>query len=453
LWRSLQAVPSSNRPNVLLSRTAVVNDNNGNGQLDPGENAGIVTYVKNTGGVQATNTTGRLRTTDTYITLIDSTTTYGTIPSGDSANNSGDPFRLSVSPSCPIGHSVNFQLYIACAESSWTRTFSLTVGRPMPTDTGYYYVYWSGGPYQQAPVYNWYAIDTTQTAHPGTSLNLGDDQTQTVNLPFTFKYYGVNYTQVSICSNGWLALGSETSTSYTNTSIPNTSAPNKAVYALWDDLNPGISGEPGDVYYYNDAVNHRFVVEWFRVPHYGNTPSRETFEIILYDPAYYPTPTGDGEIIVQYMNAMQETDNTVGIENSTGSIGIQYYLDGSYHQWGAPITAQFALKFTTWPPTVGIEEKLSLEPGKAGIVLAPSLFRDKLIIRYAKKDGQGFSLAVYDASGRKVRDFTRSTVNGEQSTVVWFGEDDSGRKLPSGVYFVRLESDNFTQTEKAILLR
>jgi len=323
----------------------------------------------------------------------------------------------------------------------------------MPTDTGYYYVYWSGGPYQQAPVYNWYAIDTTQTAHPGTSLNLGDDQTQTVNLPFTFKYYGVNYTQVSICSNGWLALGSETSTSYTNTSIPNTSAPNKAVYALWDDLNPGISGEPGDVYYYNDAVNHRFVVEWFRVPHYGNTPSRETFEIILYDPAYYPTPTGDGEIIVQYMNAMQETDNTVGIENSTGSIGIQYYLDGSYHQWGAPITAQFALKFTTWPPTVGIEEKLSLEPGKAGIVLAPSLFRDKLIIRYAKKDGQGFSLAVYDASGRKVRDFTRSTVNGEQSTVVWFGEDDSGRKLPSGVYFVRLESDNFTQTEKAILLR
>ncbi|MEO0137651.1 MAG: S8 family serine peptidase, partial [candidate division WOR-3 bacterium] len=130
LWRSLQAVPTSNRPNVVLSRTAVVNDNNGNGKLDPGENAGIVCYVKNSGGVQASNTTARLRTSDTYITLLDSTTTYGTIPAGDSANNSSDPFTLTVSPSCPDGHTVDFQLYIVCAESSWTRNFSLVVGTP-----------------------------------------------------------------------------------------------------------------------------------------------------------------------------------------------------------------------------------------------------------------------------------------------------------------------------------
>ncbi len=130
LWRSLQNVPTSNRPNVILSRTAVVNDNNGNGQLDPGENAGIVTYVRNTGSVPATNTTARLSTADVYITLIDTTTSYGTIPAGDSANNAGDPFTLSVSASCPDGHVVDFQLYVVCAESSWTRNFSLTVGTP-----------------------------------------------------------------------------------------------------------------------------------------------------------------------------------------------------------------------------------------------------------------------------------------------------------------------------------
>ncbi|MEO0128950.1 MAG: T9SS type A sorting domain-containing protein, partial [candidate division WOR-3 bacterium] len=63
-------------------------------------------------------------------TLIDTTTTYGTIPAGDSANNSSDPFTLSVSPACPDGHTVDFQLYIVCAESSWTRNFSLVVGTP-----------------------------------------------------------------------------------------------------------------------------------------------------------------------------------------------------------------------------------------------------------------------------------------------------------------------------------
>ena len=451
---------SNTKPNVVLRRTSVVNDNNGNGQLDPGESAGIVTYVRNAGGVPATNTTGRLRTNDSYVTIFDSTTNYGTIPAGDSANNSADPFTISVSPSCPIGHSIDFQLYIVCAESSWTRNFSLTVGRPMPSDTGYYYVYWSGGPYQQAPVYSWYAIDTTQTAHPGTSLNFGDDQTQTVNLPFTFKYYGVNYTQVSICSNGWLALGSETSTNWTNTGIPNTSAPNKAVYGLWDDLNPGYTGQPGDVYYYNDATNHRFVVEWFRVPHYGNQSTMETFEIILYDPAYYPTPTGDGEIIAQYSNAMQETDNTIGIENGAGNVGIQYYYDGTYHQWGVPITAQFALKYTTWPPTVGINEgEISKsEVQNPNLVIYPNPFRNRTIIRYTIQDTgykiQDISLKIYDISGRLVKSFNlESCIMNHESAIFWFGEDDSGRKLPSGVYFVRLEDGDFKKTEKVILLR
>uniref|UniRef100_A0A7V0Z4G5 M28 family peptidase n=1 Tax=candidate division WOR-3 bacterium TaxID=2052148 RepID=A0A7V0Z4G5_UNCW3 len=456
---------SNTKPNVVLRGTSVINDNNGNGQLDPGENAGIVTYVRNAGGVPATNTTGRLRTNDSYVTIFHSTTNYGTIPAGDSANNSADPFTIAVSPSCPIGHSIDFQLYIACAESSWTRTFSLTVGRPMPSDTGYYYVYWSGGPYQQAPVYSWFAIDTTQTANPGTSLNFGDDQTQTLNLPFTFKYYGVNYTQISICSNGWLAFGSTTSTSYSNTSIPNSALPNATVYALWDDLNPGYTGQPGDIYYYNDATNHRFVVEWFRVPHYGNQSTMETFEIILYDPTYYPTPTGDGEIIVQYYNAMRETDNTVGIENGAGNVGIKYYYDGTYHQWGVPITAQFALKYTTWPPTVGINEgEISKsEVQNPNLVIYPNPFKNRTIIRYMIQD-TGYksgvvssqypvvSIKIYDVSGRLLRQWDYETIR-LSDQIVWDGTDDLCRKIPSGVYFVRLEDGDFKKTEKVILLR
>jgi len=130
LWRSLQAVPMGNRPNVILSRTAVVNDGNANGKLDPGETAGLVTYVRNTGPVPATSTQGKLRTADTYITITDSATTYGTIAAGDSANNAADPFGVTVAAGCPVGHVVDFNLAISCAETSWVRTFQLTVGTP-----------------------------------------------------------------------------------------------------------------------------------------------------------------------------------------------------------------------------------------------------------------------------------------------------------------------------------
>ncbi|MEO0156030.1 MAG: T9SS type A sorting domain-containing protein [candidate division WOR-3 bacterium] len=63
------------------------------------------------------------------------------------------------------------------------------------------------------------------------------------------------------------------------------------------------------------------------------------------------------------------------------------------------------------------------------------------------------SLAIYDVTGRMVKDFSRLTVNGERSTVVWDGCDDSGRRLSGGVYFVRLEAGDYKQIEKAVLLR
>lgn len=66
---------------------------------------------------------------------------------------------------------------------------------------------------------------------------------------------------------------------------------------------------------------------------------------------------------------------------------------------------------------------------------------------------QSVSIKIYDATGRLVRDFTRLTVNGKRSTVVWDGDDDLGHRLPVGVYFVRLEANGFGREEKVILLR
>jgi subtilisin family serine protease len=129
LWRSLQNVPLSNRPNVVLNRTNIVNDNNANGKLDPGENAGINTYIKNTGGVAATSVNGILRTTSpTYITVSDSLYSYGTLSTGDSANNASDPFDITVSASTPPGQVVNFNLVLTSAETTWVRPFSYVVG-------------------------------------------------------------------------------------------------------------------------------------------------------------------------------------------------------------------------------------------------------------------------------------------------------------------------------------
>ena len=117
----------STMPNIVLVGYEVVGGN-GNGMLDPGEDAGIVCTIANIGTDIATNTTGTLRSSSGYITITDSTATYGTMQVQDTLDNTSDPYDVSVSASCPPGTSVDFDLYIACAESSWTESFSLIVG-------------------------------------------------------------------------------------------------------------------------------------------------------------------------------------------------------------------------------------------------------------------------------------------------------------------------------------
>jgi hypothetical protein len=61
-------------------------------------------------------------------------------------------------------------------------------------------------------------------------------------------------------------------------------------------------------------------------------------------------------------------------------------------------------------------------------------------------------LKIYDVNGRLVRRFDYPSIR-LSDQITWQGEDDFGKKLPAGVYFCCLESDNFVTTSKIIKLR
>lgn len=72
---------------------------------------------------------------------------------------------------------------------------------------------------------------TSLTFHPN-----ADDGDALVDLPFVFPFYGRNYTQIRVSSNGFIALGTTSATSYENREIPASAAPNGLIAPWWDDL-------------------------------------------------------------------------------------------------------------------------------------------------------------------------------------------------------------------------
>lgn len=426
---------------------------NNNGKLDPGETAELTVFLKNVGGQNFTTLASTFSTTDPYVTVIDNSGSFGSLLVDSIKENAADKYRVIVNANAPMNHLVSFRVIASQSAFRDTFDFGLRIAKLVPMDTGYYYTYYDGGPYTQCPVYSWYAIDTTQTLHPGTSLGMeSDDQTVTISLPFTFKYYGQNYTQVSVCSNGWIAPGASTWTSYYNYPLPNIYAPPAAVFGLWDDLYPGAVG-PGDIYSYYDAANHRFVVEFFRVDHLSYSGYLETFEFFLLDPAYYPTPTGDGEVIVQYNTVSYITSTTMGIQNTSQNVGIQYLYDGGYDPLGVPITNGRALKYTPVPPTlVGIAENNAPAGSMLTLTAYPNPFSGKVTLQVGPTTRNGV-INIYDASGRCVRDLYLPTTYSLLPSVVWDGTDQSGNQLPSGIYFVRLAAESGETIRKVILTR
>ena len=187
---------------------------------------------------------------------------------------------------------------------------------------GYGY-FWIDSDEQSGPAYSWVEISGV-----GTSPGNGDDANYgPFSLGFNFNFYGVNYSSVRICTNGFLSFTS-TSSTYTNQGIPNSADPNALIAPFWDDLNPSAGGT---IYYYADAANDRFIVEWNGVVHYGTT-NPETFQVIL---------NADGTILCQYQTVTTNNSCTVGIENQSGTDGLQVVFNAPYLHSG------MALLFTT----------------------------------------------------------------------------------------------------------
>ncbi len=149
----------------------------------------------------------------------------------------------------------------------------------------------------------------------------------------------------------------------------------------------------------------------------------------------------------------------------TDSIAISVFVDRT----GLPAGSyQSQLNFTCETGDEQVEVYMSV-PTTIDDYITPSVYRisqnypnpfnpsraghsPKTSIRYQIPERTKVEINIYNLCGQKVKTLVNDVTESGCHNVIWYGKDDNDNEVPSGIYFYRIKTDNFTETKKMLLL-
>jgi hypothetical protein len=83
----------------------------------------------------------------------------------------------------------------------------------------------------------------------------------------------------------------------------------------------------------------------------------------------------------------------------------------------------------------------------------PNPFNPQTLISFDMPAAGNARLEVYSLAGRRVATLVDGEVGAGRHEEIWQGRDDTGRTVPSGVYFYRLQTKDFSDSKRMVLLK
>jgi hypothetical protein len=435
----------------------------------PGQSNNIQFTVRNSGNVAMNNISIQLVSLTTAATVQAAPVNIGNLEAGQSSQ-----FTAAVILASDVWEGRNIPMnFVASNPSGYSYVcyYTVTAGTPGtndptgPDEYGYFAYDSTDTEYAEAPVYNWVEIDPRDGGQ-GQVYLVQDDGSKTVPLPFNFRFYGVDYNSLTMCSNGWLSFIPTDMVDFYNNYIPAALGPYTTIAGYWDDLKGQkvvvdtvtVIYNDMRVCYWHDAANNRYIVQWndaYNQYTIGalEQASLEKFQIIL-----YPRTGMDGDIIVQYHTVDNPgiTTNfcTVGIEDHTQTKGLTYTHGNTYPPTAAVLTAGLAIKFTTSAPDTYVSNQDAVNPVQiTNLRNYPNPFNPSTTISFTAKASGMAKLNIYNLKGQLVKSLVDEALKSGDHKLVWDGKDSEGNLVGSGIYFYHLEMGNFKRINKMLMMK
>ncbi len=224
-----------------------------------------------------------------------------------------------------------------------------------------------------------------------------------------------------------------------------------------------LSGEPSMAYI--DIIN----------------PGSQNWHVMLTQPC----PLDSGHTYQVYFMAEVEDSKTIGVDfqSTTGDYTVHYWESvelefNTYEygpiEWFCPVndpSTEFKLAISEdkeyvyfdaikvidkdWVKNTTHVEEGSHSPASDYTLLQnyPNPFNPGTMIQFDVPQATHVKLAIYDVQGRWINTLVDGVTSAGAHTVSWQGRDAQGRFVASGLYFCRLQSEDFSTMKRMVLIR
>ncbi|MDD5530177.1 MAG: T9SS type A sorting domain-containing protein [bacterium] len=107
--------------------------------------------------------------------------------------------------------------------------------------------------------------------------------------------------------------------------------------------------------------------------------------------------------------------------------------------------------FSIIPTEIGVEEHNNSFSPICLFQNKPNPFINSTKIEYSITKGDNVNISVYNVSGQKIVTLVNGFQNKGLHSVNWSGEDYTGNRVTSGIYFYKLQAGKYTSTKKMYL--
>jgi hypothetical protein len=195
------------------------------------------------------------------------------------------------------------------------------------------------------PISSGTTVNNSGQLSPGQTRN-SDDGTVLVTLPFSFNYGGNNFSEVTFCTNGWIAFGNQTtvttSQSHTYSNFFTASAPNNTIAVWYKDGNANFPPSGIGAMVHGLVATDIYAFEWRNANGNGyglTTQNTINFMVKLYGPA--SSSPGRIEMLYGTQSGSFNGNAAIGIEDAIGGPG--HYINAINGQSNSSTTS------VSWP--------------------------------------------------------------------------------------------------------